>query len=528
MAIRIILFQGEEKLSVVLEDGKYVVGRDDRAEIIIPNPTVSTRHAEIAVNGDEVTVSDLGSSNGSFINGTRLEGSTAIRISPSDDIQFGSARVAIEVDTKRTSKPVPPTEKMAPASAPAKPDKAPAPEKKTSPPPPPPPREAQPAKAVPEKARKPEPKAAATVTSKGKFSWVTRFWLAGAFAVVVVMILAFFMALYADSQDRRARVISRYETLAAQYVHVLKEDLKTIPAPVVDRNLLEPVRIIDQTGRILYPASLDSDGNPRLFSPLIDPETSRVRDLAKVGLMNVQVPVEGGEAVSALSFPIRSAGDFLGYVVAKPARVPGKLGFRFLTLLISAVIALITLSFAIQGPVKLLRSQLELLSQKIAPLAAGFVESLPRNPNVPEIDVTASEIEKAVRRLKTSGSGEKGGATKEEASFGAELQTLVDSSGVPFCFIGGDFEILGMSDEFRSVREFASARKGESIFDTDLSNVQSKQVVSAITDAKEQDEGRATVRLSKSGSTNTYHITAKYFTQGGKKLFGILFLPETE
>lgn len=60
---------GETKL----RDGHYVMGRDLRAHIRVHDPAVSRRHASITVAGDVVTVEDLGSRNGTWVNGVRLD-----------------------------------------------------------------------------------------------------------------------------------------------------------------------------------------------------------------------------------------------------------------------------------------------------------------------------------------------------------------------------------------------------------------------------------------------------------------------
>jgi len=100
---------------------------------------------------------------------------------------------------------------------------------------------------------------------------------------------------------------------------------------------------------------------------------------------------------------------------------------------------------------------------------------------------------------------------------------------MPWCFIGGDFEVLSMSDELKSLREFGSAKIGTSIFETGLSNVQSKQLVQAITEARQSDDkGSSRLALQKSGVSVTYDVWAKKFTESGNQVVGIIFKPESE
>jgi ABC-type multidrug transport system ATPase subunit len=66
---------------------EIVVGRDDGVDITIPSPAVSRRHARFMRDGDEYSIEDLGSSNGTFINGDRLIGRRALK--PGDQIRMG-------------------------------------------------------------------------------------------------------------------------------------------------------------------------------------------------------------------------------------------------------------------------------------------------------------------------------------------------------------------------------------------------------------------------------------------------------
>jgi len=51
----------------------YIVGRAVTSDIPLYDPTISRRHAELTPLPTGVRVRDLGSSNGTFINGTKIE-----------------------------------------------------------------------------------------------------------------------------------------------------------------------------------------------------------------------------------------------------------------------------------------------------------------------------------------------------------------------------------------------------------------------------------------------------------------------
>lgn len=70
------------------------VGRDESVDIVIDNPSVSRNHVEIRREGDRWTVQDLGSSNGTFLNGKRIE--TAQPLTPGDEIGIGKFSIIFE------------------------------------------------------------------------------------------------------------------------------------------------------------------------------------------------------------------------------------------------------------------------------------------------------------------------------------------------------------------------------------------------------------------------------------------------
>lgn len=68
---------------------EHVIGRDEGVDIVIPTPAVSRRHARLMLEGDSYAIEDLGSSNGTFINGDRLIGRRTLN--HGDQIRLGQA-----------------------------------------------------------------------------------------------------------------------------------------------------------------------------------------------------------------------------------------------------------------------------------------------------------------------------------------------------------------------------------------------------------------------------------------------------
>ncbi len=55
-----------------LENGQYVLGRGPEADFRFSLETISRRHALFVVQGDRITIEDLGSRVGTLVNGRRI------------------------------------------------------------------------------------------------------------------------------------------------------------------------------------------------------------------------------------------------------------------------------------------------------------------------------------------------------------------------------------------------------------------------------------------------------------------------
>ena len=85
MLYKLISTEGEQTFE--LRGGSpLVVGRALNSDIPVFDPTISRKHAEVGLDENGVHVTDLGSSNGTFLNGARID---AARLSPGDVITFG-------------------------------------------------------------------------------------------------------------------------------------------------------------------------------------------------------------------------------------------------------------------------------------------------------------------------------------------------------------------------------------------------------------------------------------------------------
>jgi DNA-binding winged helix-turn-helix (wHTH) protein len=77
--------------SILLNTGSHLIGREPSATVWIDSSVVSRRHATIVVAGNEVTISDNGSRNGTFVNGRQIAEPTPL--ADGDEIRVGEARL---------------------------------------------------------------------------------------------------------------------------------------------------------------------------------------------------------------------------------------------------------------------------------------------------------------------------------------------------------------------------------------------------------------------------------------------------
>ncbi|MBV8138342.1 MAG: FHA domain-containing protein, partial [Deltaproteobacteria bacterium] len=68
------------------------IGSDPSNELVIDEPTVSRRHAEVIRRSGVFQVRDLRSTNGTLVNGNRVD--APVPIEAGDEIRFGGVRFA--------------------------------------------------------------------------------------------------------------------------------------------------------------------------------------------------------------------------------------------------------------------------------------------------------------------------------------------------------------------------------------------------------------------------------------------------
>jgi hypothetical protein len=90
--------------ALLLLDGKRLVvgpagvtiGRSRQSDVVLNDPNVSRKHSEIRPRGGSWVLTDLGSTNGSCLNGRRIEGPEVLK--PGDEIEIGTSLIKFELE----------------------------------------------------------------------------------------------------------------------------------------------------------------------------------------------------------------------------------------------------------------------------------------------------------------------------------------------------------------------------------------------------------------------------------------------
>ncbi len=90
------VFVGEEEIAKYsIEHGEYLIGRDAACPIFVDAANVSRHHARLTFSAFDLVIEDLGSSNGIFIDGVKVQLPTRLRLD--QEVHIGQARMIVRL-----------------------------------------------------------------------------------------------------------------------------------------------------------------------------------------------------------------------------------------------------------------------------------------------------------------------------------------------------------------------------------------------------------------------------------------------
>jgi pSer/pThr/pTyr-binding forkhead associated (FHA) protein len=93
-----------EETALLLVDGRRVligpagatIGRSRQCDVVLTDPNVSRKHADIRPRGGSWVVTDLGSTNGVTVNGRRINAPAVVK--PGDEIGLGTSHIGFDLE----------------------------------------------------------------------------------------------------------------------------------------------------------------------------------------------------------------------------------------------------------------------------------------------------------------------------------------------------------------------------------------------------------------------------------------------
>ena len=96
MNVSLVMVKGDgSKKEAPITKLPVVIGRDEGVKFRIPTPAVSRKHCELLDDDGELVIKDLGSSNGTYVNGKRIK---QTELSPGDLLAVGGIVFVVKID----------------------------------------------------------------------------------------------------------------------------------------------------------------------------------------------------------------------------------------------------------------------------------------------------------------------------------------------------------------------------------------------------------------------------------------------
>jgi pSer/pThr/pTyr-binding forkhead associated (FHA) protein len=96
MGVVMVMFRADgQRRSFSITRDMTVIGRREDCDLRIPLSDVSRKHCRLIVNGETIKVEDLGSSNGTYINGERIQQS---ELGAGDTLQVGPVVFVVQMN----------------------------------------------------------------------------------------------------------------------------------------------------------------------------------------------------------------------------------------------------------------------------------------------------------------------------------------------------------------------------------------------------------------------------------------------
>lgn len=97
MQVVLVMFKDGKSRSFPMKGDKLTIGRAPDSSLRIPTPDVSRNHCEVLIDAGDLIVHDVGSSNGTYVNGKMVD---ETELSPGDKLRVGPVTFVVQIDGK--------------------------------------------------------------------------------------------------------------------------------------------------------------------------------------------------------------------------------------------------------------------------------------------------------------------------------------------------------------------------------------------------------------------------------------------
>lgn len=95
MDVVLVMFKDNERRDFPMTQARIVLGRRTDCQLRIPTRDVSRQHCELVQEKGALEVRDLGSSNGTFVNGKRI---AQAALKPGDNLRVGPVTFVVQIN----------------------------------------------------------------------------------------------------------------------------------------------------------------------------------------------------------------------------------------------------------------------------------------------------------------------------------------------------------------------------------------------------------------------------------------------
>ena len=96
MKVNLVLLKvGGNNKAFSLPSTVTIIGRRQDCDLCVPLMVISRRHCALNMDGGVLTIRDLGSSNGTFVNGERID---EVNLSAGDKVSIGPLTFVVQID----------------------------------------------------------------------------------------------------------------------------------------------------------------------------------------------------------------------------------------------------------------------------------------------------------------------------------------------------------------------------------------------------------------------------------------------